>query len=140
MDTSHALRILQRSHGPGCRRSLTGGLLITTPLTGYDDKVYAVASGPISINGGEFAGKAVSVVKNHPTTGRIPGGAVVEAEVASTIFENGRFELQLRNPNFETARRIASKINSIVPQSASIDDPATVSVRIPYGQFESLLN
>ena len=111
--------------------SLAGGVLISTPLTGPDDEVYAVASGPISINGGDFAGNAASVVKNHPTTGRIPGGGIIEEEVPSTIFERGVFNLILRDPSFETARRIAAAINNIMPESASVHDPAMVTVGIP---------
>lgn len=111
--------------------SLAGGILISTPLTGPDDVVYAVAAGPISINGGNFAGEAASVVKNHPTTGRIPGGAIIEEEVPSTIFDHGVFHLILRDPAFETARRIAAAINAIVPEAASVHDPAMVTVGIP---------
>lgn len=111
--------------------SLAGGVLISTPLTGVDGQVYALAAGPISINGGEFAGKAASVTKNHPTTGRIPGGGIVEAEVPSTIFECNAFHLFLSDPAYETARRIVESINAMSPGAASIFDPAMVTVRIP---------
>ncbi len=116
--------------------SLAGGVLISTPLTGVDGEVYALASGPISINGGEFAGNAAAVTKNHPTTGRIPGGGIVEAEVPSTIFEYDVFHLLLQTPSFETARRVAESINLIAPASAIVQDPAMVSVQIPAGSLE----
>ena len=117
--------------------SLAGGVLISTPLTGVDGEVYALASGPISINGGEFGGNASTVTINHPTTGRISGGAVIENEVPSTIFHEGRFSLHLRDPSFENARRIAEAINLTAPGAASVLDPATVSVIVPYERFSS---
>ena len=115
--------------------SLAGGVLIATPLTGLDNEVYAIASGPVSINGGEFGGDSASVTINHPTTGRIADGGVVEAEVPSTIFRNGSFQLQLRDPSFENARRVAESINLMAPDAATIVDPAMVSVRVPYERF-----
>ena len=111
--------------------SLAGGILMATPLRGHGEEVYAIASGPISINGGDFAGEAASIVKNHPTTGRIPDGGTVEEEVPSTLFTNGAFNLLLRSPSFETARRIAAAINTIAPDAAAVFDPAMVTVRMP---------
>lgn len=111
--------------------SLAGGVLISTPLTGHDNEVYAVASGPISINGGNFGGEAASVVKNHPTTGRVAGGAVVEQEVPSTVFDQGFFRLLLRNPDWETARRVTDAINQFAPSAAQMHDPAMISVLVP---------
>lgn len=116
--------------------SLAGGVLVTTPLVGVDGEVYAVAGGPISINGGNFGGNAANVTKNHPTTGRIPGGAVVENEIPSTIFEYDAFHLMLNNPSYETARRVAESINTVVPAAAYVHDPAMVTVRIPPGNVQ----
>src|SRR5947209_1283802 len=53
--------------------SLQGGLLVLTSLRGADGQVYAVAQGPVVING--FAakgGSGTSATVNHPTVGRIP--------------------------------------------------------------------
>ncbi|MCR9200967.1 MAG: flagellar basal body P-ring protein FlgI [Planctomycetaceae bacterium] len=110
--------------------SLNGGVLISTPLTGVDGEVYALAAGPISTNGGSFGGQAGNVTKNHPTTGRIANGATVEAEVPSTIFQDGQFQLLLRQPEFETATRIADAINRQYPFSALVDSPAVIRVRL----------
>jgi flagellar P-ring protein precursor FlgI len=112
--------------------SLNGGILISTPLTGVDGEVYALAGGSVSINGGNFGGQAASVVKNHPTSGRIAGGAVIEDEVPSTIFKQGVFHLLLRHPEYETARRITEAINGLSPGCAAVIDPAMVAVQVPY--------
>ena len=112
--------------------SLNGGVLLRTPLKGVDGAVYAVAGGPVSTNGGEFGGAASSVVKNHPTTGRVAGGATIEVEVPAKIIHQGVFHLLLRHPSLESAVNIARAVNVVAPETAVIVDPAMVSIRIPY--------
>jgi flagellar P-ring protein precursor FlgI len=112
--------------------SLNGGLLLRTPLKGVDGAVYAVATGAVSTNGGEFGGEASSVVKNHPTTGRVPNGAVIEVEVPAKIIHQGVFHLLLRHPSLETAVNIVTAVNTVAPETAVIIDPAMVSVRVPF--------
>src|SRR5947207_11964289 len=58
--------------------SLQGGLLLLTSLRGADGQVYAVAQGPVVING--FAAKGgggASATVNHATVGRMPNGPIV---------------------------------------------------------------
>ncbi len=117
-------------------KSLQGGFLMSTELTGPDGVVYAIASGHVSTNGGSFGGEAATVVKNHPTTGRIAGGASVEEEVPVTVFNRGRFQLLLNFPQYETAIRITDAINKLVPGSASTADPATIVVKVPQNMMD----
>ena len=111
--------------------SLNGGVLLRTPLKGVDGNVYSLAMGPISTNGGSFGGAGATVQKNHPTTGRVPNGAVIEEEVPTQIIHQGHFHLLLRQPSLETATRIATVINDKGEPTAHVADPAMVSVRIP---------
>ncbi|MCA9051228.1 MAG: flagellar basal body P-ring protein FlgI [Planctomycetaceae bacterium] len=111
--------------------SLNGGLLLRTPLKGVDGEVYAVASGPVSLNGGTFGGQGATVSKNHPTTGRVANGAVIEAEVPTTIIHQGYFHLLLRQPEVRTAMEIAGTVNQVAPETATIVDPGMVTIRIP---------
>lgn len=112
--------------------SLQGGTLIMTPLLGADGVVYAVASGPVSIGGFSFSGQAATVQKNHPTVGRIPNGAIVEQELPDVVGCRGLVQLQLKSPDFETARRIAEQIMLRSPVSARVVDAAVVEVQIPH--------
>jgi flagellar P-ring protein precursor FlgI len=116
----------------GSASSLQGGTLLMTPLVGADGQVYAVAQGAISIGGFAAAGDKGSVQKNHPTVGRIPSGATVEREELATFVENGEVTLQLRNPDFRTAGRIAEAINRRFPASASAPDAGTIRVALPH--------
>ena len=112
--------------------SLQGGTLIATSLFGLDNKVYAVAAGPVSIGGFSFSGDAASVQKNHPTSGRIPSGAVIEERVcAKAIGAGGSFNLMLRQWDYETCRRIVNTLNKQWPHTAQVLDASTVTVRIP---------
>ncbi len=111
--------------------SLQGGTLIMTPLFGPDGKIYAVAQGPVSIGGFNVRGGGQRVQKNHPTAGRIPGGAIVERPVPSSFAETGIVKLNLNNPDFITAYRIEQAINKVWPGIAKAIDPATVRVIVP---------
>src|SRR5208283_1882718 len=63
-------------------RSLQGGTLMMTPLRGADGRVYALAQGPVTIEGYFAAAQGgASERKNFQTAGQIPGGATVEREV-----------------------------------------------------------
>jgi len=110
--------------------SINGGVLLPTPLTGADNQVYVVASGSVTTGGFSFSGDAGSVVKNHPTTGRVPNGGVVELEVPNTIVVGGVFRLLLHDPEFETAERVSDAINKIAPGCANAIDPAMVAVSV----------
>jgi flagellar P-ring protein precursor FlgI len=50
--------------------------------------------------------------RNHPTSGRIPNGAIVEKEALGQIEHDGRVHLLLEEPDYATAQKIASAINA----------------------------
>lgn len=91
--------------------SLVGGTLLMTPLKGPDGNVYAVAQGALAVGALSFGGKAAKVQKNHPTVGRIPGGGIVEREVAFELPQNNALNYRLRTADFTTVTRMAGVIN-----------------------------
>jgi flagellar P-ring protein precursor FlgI len=115
----------------GSAASLQGGTLLMTPLWGADHQVYAVAQGPITLGGFAVSGQAASVTKNHPTVGRIPSGAIVEKAELASFVRQGRINLQLRYPDFSTARRIAQAVNKIYRDSSVAVDAGSVRVEVP---------
>lgn len=54
----------------GDAKSLEGGTLLLTPLTGANGQVYAVAQGPLSVGGMNVSAGGAQVTKNHPTVDR----------------------------------------------------------------------
>jgi flagellar P-ring protein precursor FlgI len=118
----------------GDAKSLQGGVLLQTPLLAADGRVYAVAQGPVAVGG--FLGGAggpggATVQKNHPTVGQISNGAIVEREINANIVRDGVVTLQLHNPDFTSASRMAQAINGAFPDAASAKDAATVAVKVP---------
>ncbi len=106
----------------GDSSNLQGGLLLMTSLKGVDGQVYAIAQGSV-VTGGFGAGRSGSTTTvNHPTVGRVPGGATVERG-APSIEPKTTLKLQLREPDFTTALRISSVINERFgePGQAALD-------------------
>jgi flagellar P-ring protein FlgI len=179
----------------GDATSLTGGSLVLTPLQGPDNRIYAVAQGPLAVSGFSQQGQGGSVTQNVPTAARIPNGALVEREPPSAFSEDhiithstrvaadltpgmkdgaggylppgnrrggpggvgdgndgpggssrdremrltageGRIALELRNPDFSTAVRVADAINGFTRTRYGMDlarerDLRTVILRKP---------
>jgi flagellar P-ring protein precursor FlgI len=120
----------------GDATSLVGGSLVMTPLSGPDSQIYAVAQGPVAVSGFSVGGAAESVTQNVPTSARIPNGALVEREPPSRFGEDKYLILELRNPDFATAVRVADVINSYSLQrygvrSAQERDLRTVTLMKP---------
>jgi flagellar P-ring protein precursor FlgI len=118
----------------GDATNLQGGLLVLTPLKGADAQVYAVAQGPV-VTGGFSAGRGGNAqTVNHPTAGRIPNGAIIE-RASPAVGPAARMRLQLRNPDFSTAARVAEVINKRFsrggPVVARAENSAVVAVEMP---------
>lgn len=113
--------------------SLRGGSLLMAPLKGIDGQVYAIAQGNVVVGGLGISGKDGSrVAINIPSAGRVPGGATVERAVPSSLTADGRVNLNLHQPDFTTASRLAAGINrSLGGEPALAIDAVTVSVQAP---------
>jgi len=124
------LDILVSSSGDA--RSLEGGLLLLTPLYAADGQVYAAAQGPLVV-GGYTAGSATNSKQvNHPTVGRIPGGALVERENPLDLAKLTHLSLLLNDANFSTAEAVAAVINQELAQPlASVIDSRRIELQLP---------
>jgi flagellar P-ring protein precursor FlgI len=117
----------------GDANSLQGGTLLVTPILGANGEIYAIAQGPVAINGFSAEGDAASVVSGVPTTGRISSGALIEREIGFDLGSMKTLRLSLRNPDLTTARRVALGINDFMDENIAIaENPATVRVSVPY--------
>jgi flagellar P-ring protein precursor FlgI len=115
----------------GDSTNLQGGLLVMTPLKGGNAVVYAVAQGPV-VTGGFMAGRSGNgTTVNHPTAGRIPGGAIVE-QPAPSVMPGDKLRWQLKQSDFTTAARMAAAINKrFLTQVANCESSGVVVVRLP---------
>jgi flagellar P-ring protein precursor FlgI len=118
----------------GDAESLQGGILLVTPLLGADGEVYAVAQGSMVISGFTVEGQAATFVRNIPTSGRIPAGAIVEREIDFELDDFQEIRLSLRNPDFTTARRIARAIDGFMSANiAEAQNSGSVLLKKPAG-------
>lgn len=111
--------------------SLTGGVLLQTPLLGADDQVYAVAQGSVMVGGFSVGGEEASLQQNHPTVGKIPSGAIIEREIHTQVIQDGGLVFLLREPDYASAVLMAETINTFFPNAASALSPQSVGVNIP---------
>lgn len=122
----------------GDAKSLAGGNLLMTPLKGPDGKVYAVSQGPLTIGAFSFGGKAAKAQKNHPTVGRITGGAIIERTPPGTFAEDGTLAYTLRTSDFTTASNMSKAINDEYGAGTAFPlDSATIKVIIPEAYLEN---
>ncbi|MGA2794776.1 MAG: flagellar basal body P-ring protein FlgI [Roseiarcus sp.] len=94
----------------GDATSLMGGTLVLTTLSGADGQTYAVAQGAVAVTGYDVAGQAETLSQGVPTAGRISNGALIERSLPP-MKDSAVLTLELRNPDYKTAVRIADAIN-----------------------------
>src|SRR5690606_29791621 len=115
-------------------------------------EIYAVGQGSVVVSGFTAQGQAETLTQGVPTAGRIPGGGLVERAVDAEFGDQSILTLQLRNPDFSTAVRIADAINDYTKNRfgvrvAAERDARTVSIRKPknvsaarfYAEIENLV-
>ncbi|HMD21268.1 MAG TPA: flagellar basal body P-ring protein FlgI [Alloacidobacterium sp.] len=95
----------------GDARSLEGGLLLLAPLYGPDGQIYAQAQGPLVLGGYAVASNGNMKQFNHPTTARVPDGAMVERSVPLDLTKMRTLSLLLNDADFRTAELMAGAIN-----------------------------
>ncbi len=125
----------------GDSSSLLGGTLLVTPVLGADGEVYVVAQGQLAVGGFVATGAAETLTKGVPTSGRIANGGIVEREIGFEMATMENVKLNLRNPDFTTARRIAQAINAFLgTDAAHPSDLATVRLRVPESYRNDVVN
>lgn len=111
--------------------SLENGVLMQTPLYGADNKVYAVAQGPV-LTGGTNTRSSSSLQDRYKVVGTIPGGAIIEREIPARIVNENTVTINLKQPDITTSARVASAINSSFSlKIAKAQDPSSVRIEIP---------
>jgi flagellar P-ring protein FlgI len=112
----------------GDARSLEGGILLMTPLYGPDGQVFAEAQGALVLGGYMAVAGGSSRQMNHPTTARIPEGALVERAVSLDLTQMHTVTVVLNDADFHTAERMASAIDRVMgsPRAHAVDSRRVV--------------
>ncbi len=95
----------------GNSTSIAGGVLLPVSLKGANGITYAQAQGPILVSGYAASAGGSSTKVNVPTTGTLPGGAILANTIPASFQQNGQTDLLLNEPSFEMSQRIADAIN-----------------------------
>lgn len=124
----------------GDAKSLQGGSLMLTPLRGVDGDVYALAQGNLVVGGATASGmNGSSVTINIPTAGVIPNGAVVEKAVSLDNSVMGDVVLNLKQPNYQTARNMVLAINQVFgPKVATAVNQGKLTLAAPQNANQRL--
>jgi flagellar P-ring protein precursor FlgI len=118
----------------GDARSLEGGLLLMSPLYGPDGQIYAQAQGPLVLGGYSVATNGNLRALNHPTTGRVPSGAIVERAVPLDLEHMRTLSLLLNDPDFKTAELLAAAVNKRLGAGVALAvDSRKIEVKAPHG-------
>jgi flagellar P-ring protein FlgI len=119
----------------GDAKSLEGGVLLMTPLYGADGKIYAQAQGPLVVGGYSVSTNGNTRQVNHPTTARVPLGAMVERGVFVRLEGISHVTLMLNEADFKSAGAMAQGIDKELGRSAArVIDSRTVEVRVAPGE------
>ena len=71
----------------GDAKSISGGMLLPTPLNALDGQPYVLAQGSVTVGGFSASGGGNSVQKNHPTVGWCPAVALFSGfRLAPSVF------------------------------------------------------
>lgn len=120
----------------GDATSLSGGVLLSTPLYAGDNQIYAVGQGSVAVSGFSSQGASESLTHGVPTAGRIADGAMIERSAPGDMRAARSLKLELRNPDFSTAVRVSDAINEYSRSRFGValaqeEDLRTVSVEVP---------
>jgi flagellar P-ring protein FlgI len=119
----------------GDARSLEGGVLLMTPLYGPSGQVFAEAQGSLVLGGYMATAGGNTRQMNHPTTARIPDGALVERVVPFDLNQMHTVTVLLNDADFHTAERMAAAINAVIGSGrARALDSRRVEVASAHGE------
>jgi flagellar P-ring protein precursor FlgI len=126
----------------GDARSLEGGILLMTPLYGPDGQIYAQAQGSLVLGGYMASGGGNTKLSNHPTTGRVPGGALVERPVPFDLKQMRVVNVVLNDADFHTAEQMAAGIDKALgaPRAHAVDSRRVEIAAAPGEEIASLLD
>ena len=112
-------------------RSLRGGTLLMTPLRAANGQVYGQAQGSLVIAGASASTTLARTTVNQLTSGRIPGGAIVE-QAAPEAELNPLIEFNFHKADYVQTKRAVEAIERIVGAGEVIPvDARTITVRVP---------
>lgn len=116
-------------------KSLEGGVLVQTILKAPNGEAIAVAQGPVSVGGINASAGGSSARTAITTTGRIPGGAIMERDMVTDIGDESSITLTIDESDYTMSARIAQTITSLIAPAKAIDG-TSIQITVP-DQFQN---
>ena len=107
-------------------KSLEGGVLVQTILKAPNGESVAVAQGPLSVGGINKVAGSASKRTAITTTGRIPGGAIMERDIETQIGDESTVTISMDKSDYTMVSRIANTISNTVSPAKAIDGSSIV--------------
>lgn len=111
-------------------KSLEGGVLVQTILKAANGEAVAVAQGPLSVGGINASEGGSSTRTAITTTGRIPGGGIMERDIVTDIGDETSITLSIDESDYTMVSRIAQTITNLISPAKAIDG-TSIQVTIP---------
>lgn len=111
-------------------KSLEGGVLVQTILKAPNGEAVAVAQGPLSVGGINASAGGNSTRTAITTTGRIPGGGIMERDMVTDIGDENSVTLSIEESDYTMTSRIAQTISDLVSPAKALDG-TSIQVAIP---------
>ena len=126
----------------GDSKSLAGGTLLMTPLSGMSGDVYGLAQGPMSVGGYDVqTSSGGRVSKNHTSAGRIPRGGVLKRDINPLVDYSSGLSVLLKNPDLSTASNMSNAINTAFgANTAKANDASEIMVTIPGDKQDNIVS
>ncbi|MBN1525153.1 MAG: flagellar basal body P-ring protein FlgI [Spirochaetales bacterium] len=115
----------------GDARSLESGILLQTPLRAANGQIYAIAQGLVIVSSERSAVK---------TVGRVRSGGIAERQVSSTLVVGNIISLQLKQPDFVTAKAVEEAIAAnMAGLAVTVRTPALIEITVPENQLNNII-
>lgn len=111
-------------------KSLEGGVLVQTILKAPNGEAIVVAQGPVSVGGVNASAGGSSKRTTITSTGRVPGGGIMERDMLTDIGDETSVTLSIDDSDYTMVSRIAQTITNIVAPAKAVDG-TSVQVTIP---------
>ena len=111
-------------------KSLEGGVLVQTILKAPNGEAVAVAQGPVSVGGINKVAGSASKRTAITSTGRIPGGAIMERDIETQIGDENTITISMDKSDFTMSSRIAQAISNTIAPAKAVDG-SSVMINVP---------
>ena len=119
----------------GDAESLSGGVLMASPILGTDGELIGIAQGKLLVGGASYGEKGAggnTVVKNVPTVASIKNAMELTKDVGNNDYlKRDELSFMLQDPDYFSAKSMVDTINKKFTGTAIADSNKVIRVKVP---------